>query len=248
MSCCARLGRGGGRRRSRRGSTRLRRSSWRIRSRAITRTSGRPLVSLGVLGVSADATGPAGPAALLLAAVLALTYLTGHPQEWLLLVWPCRPGPLDGRGHLAAGDHAGRAERPRGSAACVLGSCRCRSGLAGAGRGARNCRPALAAPQSRSRCPDVGIPQRYHLDGLNAFQLLSPTALGGPADYFGDDNYWETVCSIGLVPLALAMVAALRHPDRRLVRGWLVLVGLAFWFACGRHLVLYHRSTLWCLG
>ena len=57
-------------------------------------------------------------------------------------------------------------------------------------------------------CAGITIPEstsgsrsRYHLGGLNAFQLLSPTALGGPADYFGDDNYWETVCSIGLVPL-----------------------------------------------
>ena len=45
--------------------------------------------------------------------------------------------------------------------------------------------------------------------------------------------------SIGLVPLFLAVVGALRHPDRRLVRGWLVLAGLAIWFACGRHLVLF---------
>ena len=86
---------------------------------------------------------------------------------------------------------------------------------------------------------DVGIPRRYHLGGLNAFQLLSPTALGGPADYFGDDNYWETVCSIGLVPLVLAVVAALRHPDRRLVRGWLVLAAASVVFACGESVGLY---------
>ena len=65
------------------------------------------------------------------------------------------------------------------------------------------------------------MPRRYHLEPLNGFQLLSPTALGGPADYFGGDNYWETVFSIGLVPLMLAAVAILRHPQRKLVCGWL---------------------------
>ena len=98
-------------------------------------------------------------------------------------------------------------------------------------------RPWLA--QSQSSGAGGAIPRRYHLELLNAFQLLSPTALGGPADYFGADNYWETVFSIGLVPLFLAVVAVLRHPDRKLVRGWLVLVGLAVWFACGRHLGFY---------
>ena len=32
---------------------------------------------------------------------------------------------------------------------------------------------------------------RYHLDPINALQLLGPRALGGPADYFGHENYWE---------------------------------------------------------
>jgi hypothetical protein len=69
--------------------------------------------------------------------------------------------------------------------------------------------------------------------------LLSPTALGGPSDYFGDDNYWESVFSIGLVPLVLALVAVLRHPDRRLIRRWIALMAFAVAFACGRPLGLY---------
>ena len=85
----------------------------------------------------------------------------------------------------------------------------------------------------------MSIPRRYHLEALNGFQLFSPTALGGPADYFGNDNYWETLLSIGFVPLLLGMLAVYLHPDRKLVRGWLVLVGLALWCACGRHLLLY---------
>ena len=103
---------------------------------------------------------------------------------------------------------------------------------------APNVGPALAAPQPRPWL-EAGIPRRYHVGGLNLFQLLSPTALGGPSDYFGDDNYWETVFSIGLAGLALAVIAAARHPDRQLVRGWLMLAGLAIAFACGRSLGLY---------
>ncbi len=88
------------------------------------------------------------------------------------------------------------------------------------------------------------IPRRYHLQSLNGFQLLSPFALGGPADYFGDDNYWEALLAMGFVPLLLATLAVMRHPNRRLVRGWLALVGLAVWFACGRHLLLYSAAYL----
>ncbi len=92
---------------------------------------------------------------------------------------------------------------------------------------------------SDERASRPEVPRHYHVQGLNGFQLLSPRALGGPSDYFGDDNYWETVFSIGLVPLVLLVLAVLRHPDRVLVRGWLALVGLALWCACGRRLFLY---------
>ena len=70
--------------------------------------------------------------------------------------------------------------------------------------------PELAVRPWLVRSPDasvgVEIPRRYHLWHLSPWQLLSPTALGGPSDYFGDDNYWETLFSIGLVPLFLAVV------------------------------------------
>ena len=89
-------------------------------------------------------------------------------------------------------------------------------------------------------CPlGVDIPGAITFGNTTRWQLLSPVALGGPSDYFGDDNYWETVFSIGLTPLLLAMVGAVKYPDRRLARGWIVLAGLAIWLACGRHLVLY---------
>ena len=114
--------------------------------------------------------------------------------------------------------------RPRSSAGPPFLACR------SAWRPSMSLRSWPSAPGWRSN-PDapvgVEIPRRYHLWHLNAWQLLSPTALGGPSDYFGDDNYWETLFSIGLVPLFLAVVGAVRHPDRKLARGWLVLAGLA---------------------
>ncbi|HEV3162958.1 MAG TPA: hypothetical protein VGZ22_02875 [Isosphaeraceae bacterium] len=79
----------------------------------------------------------------------------------------------------------------------------------------------------------------YHPNALNLVQLLDPFALGGPAEHFGHDNYWETVCSIGLVPLVLAVIAVARSPRRRLARGWALLVLLAIAFAAGRRLGLF---------
>ncbi len=70
-------------------------------------------------------------------------------------------------------------------------------------------------------------------------QLLSPTALGGPRDYLGDDNYWETVFSIGLVPLILAVVGAWRRREGRDLRPWIALVVATAVFATGKQLGLY---------
>ena len=194
------------------------------------------LVSLGVLGLSRAPRRP-GPRARCLPPILALTFLTGHPQEWLLLVLALSAWAV-ADGAARPGDRA----EPRRSAARVAAVAGAPGAVDRDGRRSTSCPSGFVRPWlRRNHDPglEVGIPGRYHLGGLNAFQLLSPTALGGPSDYFGDDNYWETVFSIGLVPLVLAVVAALRHPDRRLVRGWLVLAGLAVAFACGRSLGLY---------
>jgi len=177
---------------------------------------------------------------VLLALVLALTYLAGHPQEWLLLVVALSAWCL------ADAAICWRAQCLRWAAGKLLvgaGVLAFSVGLA-----AVDVTPQLAVRpwllHGQGLTSGDAIPRRYHLGLLNGFQLLSPSALGGPADYFGNDNYWETVFSIGFVPFFLAVVAVLRHPERRLVRGWLVLVGLAVWFACGPHLgfytVLYH--------
>jgi phage shock protein PspC (stress-responsive transcriptional regulator) len=167
--------------------------------------------------------------------VLAMTFLAGHPQEWLLLVLALAAWSVADAVRLCR-SHGAR------QAACQLvvsgGAAALSLGLAAIDLAPQlTVRPWLLRDHDASA--RVRIPRRYHLEALNGFQLLSPTALGGPADYFGSDNYWETLLSIGLVPLVLGFLAVRWHPDRKLVRAWLVLVGLALWNACGRHVLLY---------
>jgi hypothetical protein len=172
---------------------------------------------------------------LALPVILALAFLAGHPQEWLLLVLALS---VWGVADVVSEWHA----HGTGRAASRLGAWGAAAALS-LGLVAIELAPQLAVRPWLLRDHDAmgrtSIPRRYHLEALNGFQLLSPTALGGPADYFGHDNYWETLLSIGLVPLLLATLAVIRHPDRKLVRGWLVLLALAVWFACGRALFLY---------
>ena len=177
---------------------------------------------------------------MFLPVILALTFLTGHPQEWFLLVLALAAWSIyDVRRNWRARGPVWAARQIIGWTALFALSI----GLA-----AVDVAPELAVRPWLARSPDapvgVEIPKRYHLWYLNPWQLLSPTALGGPSDYFGDDNYWETVFSIGLVPLFLAVIGALKHPDRRLARGCLVLAGLAIWLACGRHLGLFALAYL----
>jgi hypothetical protein len=172
---------------------------------------------------------------LLLPIILALTYLTGHPQEWLLLFLALSVWNLS---DVLAGwrDHG-----PRRAFANFLAW----TGVAAwsIGLAALDVLPQLAVRPwlLGSHGPQVGltIPRRYHLNRLSPFQLLSPDALGGPSGFFGDDNYWETLLAIGLAPLLLVMLAVRLHPARKLVRGWLLLAGLAVWFACGRRLAFF---------
>jgi len=172
---------------------------------------------------------------LILPLVLALTYLTGHPQEWYLLVLALSIWTLaDVINSLQSRD-----PRPAVSKLLIWSGVMALSlGLA-----AVDVAPQWAVRPWLLRGHESGLgvelPGRYHLQVVNALQLLSPTALGGPSDYFGSHNYWETVFSIGFVPLVLAVIAMIRHPNRKVVHGWLVLVGLAVWFACGRQLGLF---------
>ena len=175
---------------------------------------------------------------LLLPPILALTYLTGHPQEWLLLVlalsiWAASGAIASARLRIASTPRTIWTATVTWFGILALSI----------GMGAVDVVPQVAVRPWLLRNHDphleAGIPHRYHVGGMNIFQLLSPDALGGPSDYFGDDNYWETVFSIGLAGLVLAVIGAARHPDRRLVRGWLMLAGLTIAFACGRSLGLY---------
>ena len=165
--------------------------------------------------------------------VLALGFLAGHPQEWYYLVvalsvwWAVLvAGRLRARG-LASG------AMWLGLWGVVLAM-----SLAFA---AVEVVPVNAA-QPWTLVTSV-IPlrfiSRYHLRGINGFQLLNPFALGGPAEYFGPDNYWETVVSIGVAPLFLGFLGGWRHPDRRVARRWGWLVLLSVVFAVGRSLGLF---------
>jgi hypothetical protein len=79
---------------------------------------------------------------------------------------------------------------------------------------------------------------RYSLRLVNLWQLVSPEAVGGPADYDGYDNSWETMLSFGMAPLALALAAILLRWDQPTVRGWAILAGLTLWVAGGYKLGL----------
>lgn len=80
---------------------------------------------------------------------------------------------------------------------------------------------------------------KYHVNPLNLLQLLSPSALGGPAEYFGHDNYWESIFSIGWTPLILLVAGCLWSSRRDEVRGWGALLLVASLFAAGRRLGVF---------
>jgi hypothetical protein len=173
------------------------------------------------------------PAWLALPAVLSLCLLTGHPQEAFYLAlalsaWVLADAIALGR----EGDRRGLVLRLAAWGGVVVLAV----GLAGV-----ELVPDIAAQKwaLRGNRLSLGRISHYQVHGLNLFQLLAPSALGGPADYVGPDNYWETVLSIGLVPLILAALAVARHPDRRLVRGWTLLVVATVVFAAGRKLGLF---------
>ena len=151
---------------------------------------------------------------LALPPILALDFLTGHPQEWYYLVLALSLWALFDAYHL------GRTGSWRKAAGALLlwGSLLALTiGLAAA-----ELIPDLAAQGSTLRTARMTLRQasKYHLHAINLMQLLGPDALGGPSGFFGDGNYWETVLSIGIVPLVLATIAVARHPERTLVRSF----------------------------
>jgi hypothetical protein len=171
----------------------------------------------------------AGPA---LAAVLALTALTGHLQEGYYLVvvlglWAVRD--------VIAGVRAGSSRAAARRAAGWAGW-----GLLAVGLCAIEWRPAVEhAPWLHGGSgPAVRESAKYHWHPLNLLQLVSPRALGGPADYIGHVSYWEALLSFGWVVLVLAAVAVIAAPRRNEVRGWVVLTVGTIVFAAGSWLGL----------
>jgi len=170
---------------------------------------------------------------LWLAPILALTFLAGHPQEWFYLVFVLNVWmSWDVIKWLRGGDGSrSRAHLLRWVIVLSLS----------VGLGAIELAPDLLAQTWTLRATELaaGKVSHYQVEPLNLLQLLCPLALGGPSDFFGSDNYWETVFSLGLAPLTLAIVGSVWSPNRKLVRGWLVLIGLTAVFAAGRKLGLF---------
>ena len=170
---------------------------------------------------------------LALPPILALAFLSGHPQPWYYLMVALGGWALmDFIRALRA-----RQVRPAIGGAGAWGVVL----IATLGLIAVEVSPTLAVQdwglhRRRMKLSDAG---RYHLNPLNVLQLLSPDALGGPAEYFGHDNYWEALLSAGWVPLVLATLALARSPRRDLVRGWGAMAGASIVFAAGRRLGLF---------
>ncbi|MCA1685016.1 MAG: hypothetical protein LC745_03340, partial [Planctomycetia bacterium] len=170
---------------------------------------------------------------LVLPAVLALTFLTGHPQEWYYLVlaltfWVLADGFRSARAG-SPGEAVSGVALWCGWLALSLGLC------------AIELVPEIAVQPwllKKGAIPLAHL-NRYQLHLDNLLQLLSPFALGRPGDYFGHDNYWETVFSVGLAPLVLAALGVATYPDRGVVCRWGALVAVAVLFAAGRKLGLY---------
>jgi hypothetical protein len=166
---------------------------------------------------------------------LALCYLSGHPQEWYLLMLALATRAIADIGRLARSGGVRIAVRFAIPFAVLVALS---LGLGGVDLVPQMfVRPWLLGADPTA--PPVPIPASYQLRLMSVLQLFSPFALGGPPDYFGADNYWETVCSIGLIPLILVLISVCRHTDRRAVYGWLCLLAVAMWFACGRQLFLF---------
>jgi hypothetical protein len=188
-------------------------------------------------------------AALWLPPILALASLTGHPQEcyylvltlttWILVevLWQGQFGTFLHRAANRRSPSSGGRGRP------IVGHAPGRL-LIGwvvivsvfAGLVAVELLPDLKCQAWALRGTRFTMREasRYHVNPLNLLQLLDPGALGLPADYFGHDNYWETVLSVGLIPLVFIVTAWVCSPQRAVVRTWVSLLVITLLFAAGR--------------
>ncbi len=175
---------------------------------------------------------------LLCPLILAIAFLSGHPQEWYYLVlalslwWLCK---------VIHDSHEAGAFRSVCS--LMLWGVLLFMSLSFVAVELFPQRHAMAWTLRTGVIP-LRFINRYQVRPENLLQLLSPIALGSPHDYFGHDNYWENLLSIGLAPLILAAVGFFRFPDRRLARAWGGLVLIAVIFAAGRRLGLFSLAYL----
>src|SRR5262249_47270232 len=146
--------------------------------------------------------------AIALPPLLALALLSGHPQEGYYLAVALAAW---GTWSLVRDLRQGRGRRVPTRLAAGLGVVLLTVGLTAvewlpdARAGAWALRGARLSLREASR---------YHINPLNVVQLLTPRALGGPADYFGHENYWESVLAFGWAPLVLVALG-LTHAPRR---------------------------------
>jgi hypothetical protein len=63
--------------------------------------------------------------------------------------------------------------------------------------------------------------------------------LGGPSDFVGYDNFWESLLGFGFVPLVLIAAAVTDSPLREETKGWSWLLIGSVLFAAGRQLGLF---------
>ena len=170
---------------------------------------------------------------LWLVPILGATFLAGHPQEGYYLALALAA--------WAGWEGLARLRRPGPMPAFRVGVASASILILTVGLVAVELVPGAMAQRWGIRPPalTLRIASRYHPQALNALQLVSPAALGGPSDYLGAENYWEAVLSIGLVPLLLAIIGACWLRNRAAVRGWVALTLGALTFSLGRRFGLF---------
>lgn len=167
-------------------------------------------------------------ASLFLPPILAMGFLSGHPQEPYYLVVALGLGLL-----------VSMARRPRGLASRLLLISTITMVMAAALSAVEWLPDALAQEWGLKRGLSPRRAAAYSVGWADWLQLLGPRALGGPADYLGQTNYWDSLLSFGLVPLALTAVAASSAARSREVRGWTILVLASVAFSMGQRLGVY---------
>ncbi len=162
-----------------------------------------------------------------------LVFLTGHPQEWVYLVTAIGFWTLADVAESAWNRDLNRAARAAGGFLAIV--------AVSLGFVALELLPDLAASAWSPRAARLRLGQvnRFYLHALHFFQLLSPDAVGGPSEYFGHDNYWETALSFGVASLPAVLLALLRPASRRQATAWFALVAASILFAAGRRFGLY---------